>query len=312
MGFDLTGKRVWISGHGGMVGSSLVRRLRSEDCEILTSPRTVDLRDGNIVREWMDHSRPQIMIVAAARVGGIVANDSRPAEFIYDNLMISANLVHEAHRHGVEKLLLLGSSCIYPKFAPQPIREDALLTGPLEPTNQWYAVAKIAGIKLCQAYRRQHGRDFISAMPTNLYGENDNYDLTSGHVLPALMRKIHEAKLMHRETVEIWGTGRPLREFLHVDDLADACIFLMKEYSEESHINVGSGEEISIRQLAETISSIVGFHGELRFDTKKPDGTPRKLMDSTRIMTLGWTPKISFNEGVQRTYQSFVSSLEAR
>ena len=312
MGFDLTGTRVWISGHGGMVGSSLVRRLRSEDCEILTSPRTVDLRDGNIVREWMDHSRPQIMIVAAARVGGIVANDSRPAEFIYDNLMISANLVHEAHRHGVEKLLLLGSSCIYPKFAPQPIREDALLTGPLEPTNQWYAVAKIAGIKLCQAYRRQHGRDFISAMPTNLYGENDNYDLTSGHVLPALMRKIHEAKLMHRETVEIWGTGRPLREFLHVDDLADACIFLMKEYSEESHINVGSGEEISIRQLAETISSIVGFHGELRFDTKKPDGTPRKLMDSTRIMTLGWTPKISFNEGVQRTYQSFVSSLEAR
>ncbi|WP_138935438.1 GDP-L-fucose synthase [Roseovarius arcticus] len=305
--YDLTGKRVWVSGHGGMVGSALVRRLERESCEVLTSDRSVDLRDPRAVREWMVANRPDAVIVAAARVGGIMANDTRPAEFIYDNLMIGANQIHEAHAAGVEKLLFLGSSCIYPKFAPQPIPEDALLTGPLEPTNQWYAIAKIAGIKLCQAYRAQHGADFISAMPTNLYGPGDNYDLTSSHVLPALLRKMHEAMEAKHATVEIWGSGTPLREFMHVDDLADACVFLLRNYSDDAHINVGSGIETSIRDLAQTIARVVGFEGKLRFDQTKPDGTPRKLMDSSRLRRLGWTPSTNLHDGIAEVYESFQS-----
>jgi GDP-L-fucose synthase len=253
----------------------------------------------------MGDNRPQAVIVAAARVGGIMANDTRPAEFLYDNLMIGTNQIHEAHVQGVEKLLFLGSSCIYPKFATQPISEDELLTGPLEPTNQWYAVAKIAGIKACQAYRAQHGDDFISAMPTNLYGPGDNYDLTSSHVLPALLRKMHEAKAEGREAVEIWGSGNPLREFMHVDDLADACVFLMQRYSGDQHVNVGSGIETSIRELAQTIARVVGFGGRLDFDRTKPDGTPRKLMDSTRLRRMGWTASIGLEEGVAGVYETF-------
>lgn len=306
--FDLSGKRVWVSGHNGMVGSAIVGRLQSENCEVLVSERSVDLRDPAMVRNWMERHRPQAMIVAAAKVGGILANDSRPAEFIYDNMMIASNLIHEANQLGVEKLLFLGSSCIYPKFAPQPIPEDSLLTGPLEPTNQWYAVAKIAGIKLCQAYRKQFGSDFISVMPTNLYGQKDNYDLNTSHVLPALLRKMHEAKVEDRESVVIWGSGSPLREFMHVDDLADACIFLMKNYSEYDHINVGSGSEITIRDLAALIADVVGFKGELRHDLSKPDGTPRKLMDSSRLRRLGWVPKLQLKEGIRRTYADFLTT----
>ena len=305
--YDLTGKRVWVSGHGGMVGSALVRRLERESCVVLTSDRSVDLRDPQTVRAWMADNRPDAVIVAAAKVGGIMANDTRPAEFIYDNLMIGANQIHEANAAGVEKLLFLGSSCIYPKFAPQPIPEDALLTGPLEPTNQWYAIAKIAGIKLCQAYRAQHGADFISAMPTNLYGPGDNYDLTSSHVLPALLRKMHEATVAQQDTVEIWGSGTPLREFMHVDDLADACVFLLRNYSEDAHINVGSGIETSIRDLAQTIAKVVGFEGKLRFDQTKPDGTPRKLMDSSQLRQLGWTPSTNLHDGIAEVYESFRS-----
>lgn len=303
--YDLTGKRIWVSGHGGMVGAALVRRLEREACEVLISDRSVDLRDPRLVRDWMAENRPDAVIVAAARVGGIMANDTRPAEFIYDNLMIGANQIHEAHAAGVEKLLFLGSSCIYPKFAPQPMSEDALLTGPLEPTNQWYAIAKIAGIKLCQAYRAQHGDDFVSAMPTNLYGPGDNYDLTSSHVLPALLRKMHEATVEGRATVEIWGSGTPLREFMHVDDLADACIFLLRSYSADPHINVGSGIETSIRDLARAIAEVVGFEGDLRFDQTKPDGTPRKLMDSSRLRRMGWTPSIGLHRGLAEVYESF-------
>ena len=300
--YDLTGKRIWVSGHAGMVGSAILRRLAQEPCEVLTSDRSVDLRDPTLVRRWMAAHRPDVVIVAAARVGGIMANDTRPAEFIYDNLMIGANQIHEAHAAGVEKLLFLGSSCIYPKFAPQPIPEDALLTGPLEPTNQWYAVAKIAGIKLCQAYRAQYGDDFVSAMPTNLYGPGDNYDLTSSHVLPALLRKMHEAATKGHATVEIWGSGTPLREFMHVDDLADACVFLLRNYSGDAHVNVGSGIETSIRDLASAIAEVVGFEGKLVFDQTKPDGTPRKLMDSSRLRRMGWTPSVGLNDGISSLY----------
>ena len=309
--FDLKGKRVWVSGHRGMVGSALLRRLRQEDCSVLTADRAVDLRDPGLVAQWMAQNRPDVVIVAAARVGGIMANDTRPAEFIYDNLMIGANQIHQAHLDRVEKLLFLGSSCIYPKFAPQPIPEDALLTGPLEPTNQWYAVAKIAGIKLCQAYRAQYGDDFISAMPTNLYGPGDNYDLTSSHVLPALMRKMHEAKVRGDASVEIWGSGSPLREFMHVDDLADACVFLLRNYSDSAQINVGSGVETSIRDLARTIATVVGFEGTLSFDQTKPDGTPRKLMDSSRLRRMGWTPAIDLHDGIAGVYEMFQRELSA-
>ncbi|HUD51131.1 GDP-L-fucose synthase [Parvibaculum sp.] len=308
--YDLTGKRIFVAGHRGMVGSAILRRLASEDCEVLTAPRDlVDLRRQEEVEDWMRRERPDAVFLAAARVGGIYANDTRPAEFLYDNLMIEANLIEAARRVGVEKLLFLGSSCIYPRMASQPIGEEALLTGPLEPTNEWYAVAKIAGIKLCQAYRRQHGCDFISLMPTNLYGPGDNFDLMSSHVVPALMAKAHRAKREDATMIEIWGTGTPKREFLHVDDLADAAVHLMKHYSDELHVNVGAGRDISIGDLAGLVCDIVGFQGALKFDTDKPDGTPRKLLDTRRLTALGWQPHIPLIDGLTTTYGWFLKNV---
>jgi GDP-L-fucose synthase len=305
--FDLTGKSVYVAGHGGMVGSAIVRRLASEPCEVLTSPRSTDLRQAALVDAWFAENTPQVVVLAAAKVGGILANSTRPGEFLYDNLMIEANVIEAARRHGVAKLLFLGSSCIYPKFAAQPIREEELLTGPLEPTNEWYAIAKIAGIKLCQAYRAQYGCDFISAMPTNLYGPGDNFDLTSSHVLPALIRKAHEAKLAGAASFEIWGTGSPLREFMHVDDLADACVFLLKHWSDPLPINIGFGSDVSIHDLALLVAKVVGFAGEVTRDETKPDGTPRKLMDSSRLHGLGWTPRIALEAGIADAYRAFLA-----
>jgi GDP-L-fucose synthase len=304
--YALAGKRVWVAGHRGMVGSAIVRRLARENCEVLTVNRAdVDLRRQTDVDAWMKAARPEIIFLAAAKVGGILANDTFPAEFLYDNLAIETNIIHAAHENGVEKLLFLGSSCIYPKFAPQPIPEEALLTGALEPTNEWYAIAKIAGLKLCQAYRRQHGADFISAMPTNLYGPGDNFDLASSHVLPALIRKAHTAKVNGDREIVLWGTGTPLREFLHVDDCADACVHLMKVYSGESHINVGSGTDLSILELTRLVCAVIGFTGDITHDLSKPDGTPRKLMSTDRLRALGWTPSISLEDGIRRTYRDF-------
>jgi GDP-L-fucose synthase len=301
--YPLAGKRVWVAGHRGMVGSAIVRRLAREGCEILTAGRdTVDLTRQAEVEAWMAETRPQAVFLAAAKVGGILANDSRPAEFLYENLMIEANVIHAAHRTGVEKLLFLGSSCLYPKFAPQPIGEDALLTGPLEPTNEWYAVAKIAGIKLCHAYRRQHGADFISAMPTNLYGPGDTYDLNASHVIPALLLKAHAARREGRRDLPIWGTGTPRREFLHADDCADALVLLMQAYSEEAHVNVGSGEDIPIRDLARLVMKVVGLPGEVVPDPSKPDGTPRKLMSGAKLAAMGWRPRIGLEEGLRGVY----------
>ncbi|NCP19521.1 MAG: GDP-L-fucose synthase [Erythrobacter sp.] len=310
--YDLAGKRVFVAGHRGMAGSAIVRRLRSEDCEILTETRdTLDLMDQAAVRAWFAETRPDAVFVAAAKVGGILANDTYPADFLYDNLMIEANVIEAAHRSDAEKLLFLGSSCIYPKFANQPMGEDELLTGALEPTNEWYAIAKIAGIKLAQAYRKQHGRDYISAMPTNLYGPGDNFSLKSSHVLPALIRKAHEAKLAGDPTMEMWGTGSAMREFLHVDDLADACVFLMKEYSGDSHVNVGFGEDISILDLVRLVNEVVGFEGEIVHDTSKPDGTPKKLLDSSKLHALGWKPSHGLREGIEQTYAWFRERLDA-
>lgn len=310
--FSLSGKRIFVAGHQGMVGSALVRRLASEECEVIFAPRSeLDLIEQAQVRDWFASNQPDVVLLAAAKVGGILANDSAPVDFLYDNLMIEANVIQASFQHGVDKLLLLGSSCIYPKHAPQPLREDALLTGPLEPTNEWYAIAKIAGIKLAQAYRKQHGCDFISAMPTNLYGPGDNFDLSSSHVLPALIRKAHEAKISNSETIELWGTGTPRREFLHVDDLADACIFLLKHHSDPGHINVGCGEDIAIKDLADLVCRVVGFEGAITHDRSKPDGTPRKLLDVTTLADLGWRPEIELEEGVAQTYQWFVEQLEA-
>ncbi|POO48799.1 GDP-fucose synthetase [Agrobacterium rosae] len=286
-----------------MVGSAIVRRLQQEGCDILTASRNdADLRQQAEVEAWMATHKPQAIFLAAAKVGGILANDTRPAEFLYDNLMIEANIIEAAYHNNVEKLLFLGSSCIYPKFAEQPISEDALLTGALEPTNEWYAVAKIAGIKLTQAYRRQYCCDFISAMPTNLYGPGDNFDLTSSHVLPALVRKAHEAIVRGDKEIVIWGTGTPRREFLHADDCADALVFLMKTYSDESHVNVGSGEDISILDLTKLICEIVGFEGEIKHDLSKPDGTPRKMMSAEKLRGMGWEPTIPLFGGVTSTY----------
>ena len=286
-----------------MVGSALVRRLASESCEILTATSAeLDLRRQTDVEAWMAYHRPHVVIVAAATVGGILANDTRPAEFIYDNLMIEANLIQGAKEFEAEKLLLLGSSCIYPRLAPQPIPEEALLSGPLEQTNQWYAVAKIAGIKMCQAYRRQYGCDFISAMPTNLYGFNDNFDPVSSHVLPALLLKVHQAKCEGRSEIELWGTGAPRREFMFVDDLADALVFLLHNYSDEEHVNIGVGSDLTISELAETIMRVVGLKARIRFDTSKPDGTMRKLMDSSRLADMGWRPKTSLEDGLREVY----------
>jgi GDP-L-fucose synthase len=305
--FDLAGKRVFVAGHRGMVGSAVVRRLAHEDCSVLTATRAeVDLREQAAVRDWFARERPDVVVLAAAKVGGILANDSFPADFLYENLMIEANIIEAARIAGTAKLLFLGSSCIYPKFAEQPIVEDALLTGPLEPTNEWYAIAKIAGIKLCQAYRRQHGCDFISAMPTNLYGPGDNFDLATSHVMPALIRKAHEAKLSGAASITIWGTGRPRREFLHVDDLADACVFLLKTYSDEAHVNVGSGSDIPIRDLACLVCEIVGFAGEIQLDKSKHDGTPRKLMSGDKIASMGWSARIGLREGIASAYRSYL------
>lgn len=307
--YDLTGKRIFVAGHRGMVGAALVRRLGREGCTVLTAGRAdADLTRQAEVEAWMAAQRPDAVIVAAAKVGGILANDSLPADFLYENLMIEANLVEAAYRTEVEKLLFLGSSCIYPRLAPQPMREDSLLTGPLEPTNEWYAIAKIAGIKLAQAYRRQHGADYISAMPTNLYGPHDNFDLTSSHVLPALMRKAHEAKLSGAKSMEIWGTGSARREFLHVDDCADALVFLLKSYSDAEHVNVGSEEEITIFELSQLVAEEVGFEGEIVRDASKPDGTPRKLMDGSKLRDMGWRPKVGLREGIAATYQWYLEN----
>lgn len=308
--YELARKRIWVAGHKGMVGSALVRRLARENCTVLSAERCeVDLRSQSEVHDWLERSRPQAIILAAAKVGGILANDSYPADFLFENLMIESNIIGGAHRIGVEKLLFLGSSCIYPKFAEQPISEDALLTGMLEPTNEWYAIAKIAGIKLCQAFRRQHGADFISAMPTNLYGPGDNFDLASSHVLPALIRKAHDAKLAGHASMSIWGSGAPRREFLHVDDCADALIFLMKTYSGERHVNVGSGSDLTILELARLVTNIVGFDGSLETDQSKPDGTPRKLMDVRRLQSLGWRPRVGLRDGLALAYQDFMASI---
>ncbi|WP_375272694.1 GDP-L-fucose synthase family protein [Sphingomonas sp.] len=308
--FDLQGKRVYVAGHRGMVGSALVRRLAAEDCEIVTASRAeVDLKNQAAVRAWFADKRPNAVFLAAAKVGGILANDTYPADFLYDNLMIEANIIEAAHRADVAKLLFLGSSCIYPKFATQPITEDALLTGTLEPTNEWYAIAKIAGIKLAQAYRRQYDRDFISAMPTNLYGPGDNFDLNSSHVLPALIRKAHEAKLSAAQSIEIWGSGKPRREFLHVDDLADACVFLMKVYSGDEHINAGAGEDITIFDLVKLVNEVVGFTGEVRNDYEKPDGTPRKLMSCEKLAAMGWRPRIKLRDGIKDVYREYQSLI---
>jgi GDP-L-fucose synthase len=301
--------RIYVAGHRGMVGSALWRELeRLGHRQLIGRTRLeLDLLDRAAVERFYQETRPEFVFVAAAKVGGILANDQQPADFLWENLQIQSNLIHGAYQADVKKLLFLGSSCIYPKLAPQPLKEEHLLTGALEPTNQWYAIAKIAGIKLCQAYRRQHGCDFISVMPTNLYGPNDNYDLQTSHVLPALLRKFHEAKLAQANSVTCWGTGEPLREFLYADDLARACVFLMQKYSEEQFINVGFGTDITIRELASAVSEVVGFKGQLVWDTTKPDGTPRKLMDSSRLFALGWRPQVDLRAGLALTYQDFLA-----
>jgi GDP-L-fucose synthase len=303
-----TDAKIFVAGHRGLVGSAIMRRLESAGfANVLTATRDeLDLRDQGAVDEWFVAHRPDYVFLVAGTVGGILANSTRPAEFIYDNLMIHGTVVHASQSTGVTKLLYLGSSCIYPRHATQPISEEQLLTGPLEPTNEWYAVAKIAGIKLCQAYRRQYGADFISAMPTNLYGPNDNFDLASSHVLPALIRKFHDAKTTGNPRVEIWGTGSPMREFLHVDDLADACVFLMENYSDDMHINVGTGIDLSIRELAQKIRDVVYPEAMLDFDTSKPDGTPRKVLDVRRLRDLGWSPTYDLDRGIRSTYEWFL------
>ena len=308
--FPLRGRRIFVAGHRGMVGSAVVRRLAQEKCSILTVGRDpVDLRDQLAVDRWFDEYLPEAVVLAAARAGGIHANSSYPGDFLYDNLAIATNVIEASRRTRVAKLMFLGSSCIYPRLAPQPMPEDCLLTGPLEPTNEWYAIAKIAGLKLCQAYRRQHSCDFVSVMPTNLYGPNDNFDLLSGHVLPALLAKVDAAVRECRDTVEIWGSGRPRREFLHVEDLADALVFLMRTWSEEEPINIGAGTDVTIAELAQITADIVGFKGRFLFDPSKPDGTPRKLLDISKLTSLGWRPRIPLETGIQQTYEWYRASV---
>jgi len=303
--------RIYVAGHRGLAGSAIWRELERQGFRQLIgrTRQELNLFDGPAVDRFYADARPEYVFVAAARVGGILANSTQPASFLLENLQIQNHLIDGARRAGVKKLLFLGSSCIYPKLAPQPLREEALLSGPLEPTNEWYAVAKIAGIKLCQACRRQHGCDFISVMPTNLYGRHDNYDLQTSHVVPALIRKFHEGKLAGAGAVECWGSGSPRREFLHADDFARACVFLMQRYSEEQFINVGFGEDVTVRELAELVRAIVGFAGDIRWDTSKPDGTPRKLMDSSRLFALGWKPQLDLRTGLRLAYEDFLQTL---
>jgi len=309
--FELKGKTVFVAGHRGMVGSALVRRLVQEDVKLLTVGRAeVDLRDQAAVRGWFAANAPQVVFLAAAKVGGIVANDTLRAEFLYDNLAIAANVIHAAHLHQAEKLMFLGSSCIYPKLAPQPLREDAMLTGLLEPTNERYAIAKIAGIKMAEAYRSQYGSDFISVMPTNLYGPGDNYHPEYSHVVAALIRRFHEAKLSRAAEVVVWGTGTPRREFLYVDDMADACVHLMKTYSSPEMVNIGTGEDITIAEFARVVTDAVGYAGTISFDTSRPDGTPRKLLDVSRLAKLGWRAQTSLEEGIRRAYRAYLSETK--
>ncbi len=305
------GDRIYVAGHRGLVGAAMVRRLRSEgfDNLLLRSSAELDLREQQAVRGFFEAERPDYVFLAAARVGGILANETRPADFIRDNLQIQTNVIDAAYRAGAKKLLFLGSSCIYPKHAPQPMQEEHLLTGPLEPTNEWYAVAKIAGLKMCAAYRRQYGFNAISVMPTNLYGSEDNFDLEDSHVIPALLRKFHEAKVADAEHVLVWGSGAPRREFLHVDDLADACLHLMRHYDEEGLINIGTGTDLTIAELATLIGEVVGFAGEIRYDRSKKDGTPRKLLDVSRLERTGWKPRIGLREGLRQLYRWYVDAL---
>ncbi|RZN30326.1 GDP-L-fucose synthase [Bradyrhizobium sp. Leo121] len=306
--FELKGKTVFVAGHRGMVGSSLVRRLAQEDVEVLTVPRgEVDLRDQAAVNRWFAAMRPQVVFLAAAKVGGIAANDLLRAEFLYDNLAIATNVIHAAHVNGTEKLMFFGSSCIYPRLAPQPLREDSMLTGPLEPTNEPYAIAKIAGIKMAETYRSQYGADFISVMPTNLYGRGDNYHPEYSHVVAALIRRFHEAKASGAKSVAVWGTGTPRREFLYVDDLADACIHLMKVYSDSGLVNIGTGKDITIAEFARVVAATVGYDGEISYDTSRPDGTPRKLLDVSRLAALGWQARTSLEDGIRLAYRAYLS-----
>lgn len=304
--------KIYVAGHRGMVGSALIRRLQSEGYQniVVRTSRELDLRNQQAVTDFFAAEKPEYVFLAAAKVGGIMANNVYRADFLYENLQIQNNVIHNAYVTGVKKLMFLGSSCIYPKMAPQPLKEDYLLTGPLEYTNEPYAIAKITGIKMCESYRKQYGCNFISVMPTNLYGPNDNYDLTGSHVLPAMIRKFHEAKAEGKPFVELWGTGSPLREFLHADDLADACVYLMRTYDEEQFVNIGVGEDISIKNLAELIQKTVGYEGELHWNTDKPDGTPRKLMDVSRLHGMGWKHRYSLDEGIRLTYQDFLTKQE--
>ena len=304
--------KIYVAGHRGLVGSAILRKLEKDGYEnlIVRTSKELDLRDKQQVDSFFETEKPEFVFLAAAKVGGIVANNEFPADFIRDNLMIQTNVIDASYRNQVDKLLFLGSTCIYPKLAPQPLKEEYLLTGPLEPTNDAYALAKIAGIKMCQSYNKQYETNYISAMPTNLYGENDNFDLQSSHVMPALIRKFHEAKLSNQSSVEVWGTGTPKREFLYSDDLADACVYLMNHYNEDEIINIGVGEDVSIKELAETVQRVVGFEGELKFDTTKPDGTPRKLVDTTKINQLGWKADVKLEDGISLAYEWFLNNTE--
>jgi GDP-L-fucose synthase len=307
--FDLSGRRIWIAGHRGMVGSALVRRLQKEPVTLLTADRArLDLRRQDAVEAWVAQNKPDVIVIAAAKVGGIKANDAYPVDFLYDNLAIQTNILRAAAEQGVARVMVLGSSCVYPKLAEQPIREETLLTAPLEPTNQWYALAKIAAMKLAESYRRQHGLDFISVVPTNLYGPGDNFDLEQGHVISALMRKIHEAKHAGRDSVEIWGTGAPRREFIFVDDAADGLVFLLRHYADGAPINLAGGEEVSIRELATILAGIIGYHGRFQYLTDRPDGMPRKLLDASRIRALGWQPTTGLRAGLAMTYKWLIQS----